>query len=38
MGSLLVSLGGACEALGDDAGTEHFFSLASRHGVRHTAG
>ncbi len=38
MGSLLVSLGGAYEAIGDAAEAQRFFELASRHGVQHVAG
>jgi hypothetical protein len=37
MGSLLVSLGGAYEAVGDAAEAERSFELASQHGVRHVA-
>jgi hypothetical protein len=38
MGSLLVCLGGAYEAVGDAAKAECFFALAAQHGVRHDAG
>lgn len=38
MGSLLVSLGGAYEAIGDAARAERFFERASHHGVQHVAG
>jgi hypothetical protein len=37
MGSLLVSLGGAHEALGDAVEAERYFRLAARRGVRHVA-
>lgn len=33
MGSLLVSLGGAYEAIGDAAKAQHYFELAAHHGV-----
>lgn len=38
MGSLLVSLGGAYEAVGDPAKADHYFELAARRGVRHFKG
>jgi hypothetical protein len=38
MGSLLVSLGGAYEAIGDAAEAKRFFELASHHGMQHVAG
>jgi hypothetical protein len=38
MGSLLVSLGGAYEAIGDAAEAKRFFELASHHSVQHVAG
>jgi hypothetical protein len=36
-GSLLVSLGGAYEAVGDVTAAKRFFELASHHGVQHLA-
>ena len=38
LGSLYVSLGGACEALGEHAEAERCFALASAHGVEHDRG
>jgi hypothetical protein len=38
MGPLLVSLGGAYEAIGDAAEAKRFFELASHHGVQHVVG
>ena len=35
MGSLLVSLGGSYEALGQTSEAEHYFALASERGVAH---
>jgi hypothetical protein len=36
MGSLLVSLGGACEATGDAVEAQRHFELASQYGVQHS--
>jgi len=38
MGSLLVSLGGAYQAVGQTTEAEHFFALASERGVEHYGG
>jgi hypothetical protein len=38
MGSLLVSLGGAYEAVGQAAEAERYFALASERGVEHYRG
>lgn len=35
MGSLLVSLGGAYDAIGDAVEAERYYTLASEHGVEH---
>ncbi len=38
MDSLLVSLGGTYEAMGETAQAEHYFSEAAEHGVIHYRG
>jgi hypothetical protein len=38
LGSLLVCGGGSYEALGHAAEAEHYFALASKHGVEHFRG
>jgi len=38
MGSLLVSLGGSYEAIGETAEADSYFALASEHGVTHYRG